>query len=85
MKGRRVCPGSDGFYAYASLKAGDYFIQDGRWGGITPNGHHCNLTNHKVTEHDDGTITVLPSIIVCGDSTVVLWHGFLEKGIWRSV
>ena len=31
---------------------------------VTPNGHAGNLAAHDVTEHDDGTITVSPSILV---------------------
>ncbi len=49
-------------------------------------GNHCgvgNLARHDVTEHDDGTITVSPSILVStghGNS----WHGYLERGVWRE-
>lgn len=67
---------------------------DGNWHGMTPNGHGCNLTAHAVTEHEDGTITVSPSILVLSwpDSPGEprpraereLWHGFLEHGVWRS-
>lgn len=45
-------------------------------------GHHGRLREgHQVTEHEDGTITVTPSIQcrVCG------WHGYLERGVWREV
>ncbi len=47
------------------------------WGGI--------LTNHTVMEHEDGTITVTPSILIgpAGDSPG--WHGFLEHGVFREV
>ncbi len=54
------------------------------WYVKTPNGHLGNVSNHEVTEHEDGTITVSPSILV-SDHTGELWHGFLEHGIWRSV
>lgn len=53
------------------------------WMVRTPNGHLGNLGNHDVTEHDDGTITVSPSILV-SDHTGELWHGFLEHGVWRE-
>jgi hypothetical protein len=33
--------------------------------------------NHAVIEHDDGTISVSPSLIMPGG-----WHGFLKHGIW---
>lgn len=45
-------------------------------------GHHGRLhDDHVVTEHEDGTITVEPSILcrTCG------WHGYLERGVWREV
>lgn len=49
----------------------------------TPNGHTGNLANHDVTEHDDGTITVSPSILV-ENSNGEGWHGYLERGVWRE-
>jgi len=33
---------------------------------------------HKVIEHEDGTISVSPSIVGNGI------HGYLEHGIWRD-
>ena len=32
-----------------------------------------------------GTITVSPSILVYDDGRGNGWHGFLERGVWRSV
>lgn len=60
------------------------------WMACTPNGHVGNLSRHDITEHEDGTITVSPSILVStsydgGKTTVELWHGYLERGVWRSV
>ena len=46
----------------------------------------ASIRNHTVIEHEDGTITVSPSILVtyyAGDKTTS-WHGYLEKGIWRE-
>lgn len=79
---------------------GDYaFGPDGAWHGITPSGIGCNLALHKVTEHEDGTITVEPSILVTSPhgsggftqdevnvafSGTKEWHGFLERGVWRE-
>lgn len=37
------------------------------------------------TEHDDGTITVAPSINLHASENVQGWHGFLEHGVWRTV
>ena len=47
----------------------------------------ANLTNHKVAEHEDGTITVSPSILTTGHDTgkAITKHGYLEKGVWREV
>ncbi len=42
-----------------------------------------NLTKHDVIEHDDGTITVSPSILCLNAEHRV--HGYLERGIWRDV
>jgi hypothetical protein len=62
---------------------------NGEWFCCTPNGHLGGLAKHTVTEHDDGTITVSPSILVSeirGDgSRRELWHGYLERGVWREV
>lgn len=71
------------------LLPGEYGIMYGRWYACTPNGKLGDLSNHEVTEHEDGTITVSPSILVTGydderkEKTV--WHGYLERGIWREV
>lgn len=43
-----------------------------------------NLSGHDVVEHEDGTITVSPSILVDSLSGKT-WHGYLEKGVWRTV
>lgn len=57
------------------------------WYGETPNGHGCNLHGHQVTVHEDGTITVSPSILVTQrieGRDVEHWHGYLERGVWRD-
>lgn len=48
-----------------------------------PDGDICTVahrrdSNHGVTEHEDGTITVSPSIIFPNEG----WHGFLQRGVW---
>jgi hypothetical protein len=94
MIGRRLPVTSEGFFAEGGLRdPGDY----GRinrtleqvwncehqlwWQVKAPDGSMCSLNPaiHTVVEHEDGTITVTPSIVT---ST---WHGWLEKGVWRSV
>jgi hypothetical protein len=59
------------------------------WAGCTPNGHLGNFAAHDVIEHEDGTITVSPSILVEGydwkkKEERQLWHGYLEHGDWRQ-
>lgn len=45
-----------------------------------------NLSQHSVTEHEDGTITVSPSILIGqGKNNTTPWHGYLEHGVWREV
>lgn len=56
--------------------------RDGNWHALTPGGP-ANLGGHDVVEHEDGTITVSPSILV-NKGTPREWHGFLKKGIWRE-
>lgn len=57
------------------------------WYCITPNGLYGGLANHDVIAHDDGTITVSPSIHVRlprGNDPEQNWHGYLERGEWRE-
>ena len=46
-----------------------------------------NLPNHKIEEHEDGTITVSPSIRMTGhkDGKPMERHGFLVRGRWHEV
>lgn len=57
---------------------------NGDWFGMTPDGHLANLSAHDVVEHEDGTITVSPSILLSRPNNDILWHGYLESGIWRT-
>lgn len=85
MQGRRV----RAHEGKLKLLPGEYGIDDrGIWMCCTPNGNMGDLNGHRVTEHDDFTITVSPSILVvvyAEGKERELWHGYLEKGIWRSV
>jgi hypothetical protein len=88
MKGRRVHP--DGRGELPQLEPGDYCKGvDGSWvvccpAVVAPGEFRIygQLRKHKVTEHEDGTITVSPSIVAKNRDRE--WHGFLEKGIWRE-
>ena len=66
------------------LARGEYAKDtDGRWYALCPNGAFAGLANHDVVEHEDGTITVSPSIRV-RSSDAELYHGFLVRGVWRD-
>jgi hypothetical protein len=66
------------------VQPGDYWKSEhGFWYAETPNGLLGNLMHHEVMEHADGTISVSPSILVNGNNPKA-WHGYLEKGVWRS-
>lgn len=80
MQGRRVYENEEG---QLWLKPGDYGkdARTGHWMARPPKGHTGDLCNHSVVEHEDGTITVVPSILIHGETT---WHGYLEKGVWRE-
>ena len=52
----------------------------GVWYAVAPDGKAGAIVSHQVVEHDDGTITVSPSLVMPSG-----WHGWLEHGVWRSV
>lgn len=81
MHGRRLPDGTDW---NSALQPGDYWKHEsGVWYCLTPTGLLGTLRGHEVTEHDDGTITVRPSIFV-NQGKPDQWHGYLERGVWRS-
>lgn len=43
-----------------------------------------SLEKHTIVEHEDGTITVSPSILFVANGQHTGWHGFLEHGVWRE-
>lgn len=50
------------------------------WYVRAPNGDVATLReHHKIGEHDDGTISVSPSIMFPHGGE---WHGFLVRGEW---
>lgn len=81
MQGVRKYPNS---HNSLQLKEGEYGKnpKDGIWYARPPGQRMCSIANHDVTEHEDGTITVAPSILITGETG---WHGFLERGVWREV
>jgi len=84
MLGRRVYNKSP-----HELDPGDYgrwAADKGNWYACVPDGKCANLSAHAVTEHEDGSITVSPSILVTQRGELPPeWHGYLERGVWRSV
>lgn len=72
------------------LQAGEYSkMADGFWNIRPPanaqgKSYHgrINPAIHKVEEHDDGTITVTPSIKQEWGDGEELWHGYLTRGVW---
>lgn len=72
------------------LRSGQYakWDRDGNWYAVPPGTDLlAGLAKHRVVEHDDGTITVSPSIEVSSNDptrAANYWHGFLERGIWRE-
>lgn len=68
-------------------RPGDYVVITKEDGEPTvyirdPNGTIGRCGDHKVEVHEDGTVTVDPSIL---DTSPGGWHGYLQRGIWRSV
>jgi hypothetical protein len=92
MKGRRVMPDADGWLP-ANFEPGDYgratcndIKEDsalGWWQCCSPTGDHGSLNPavHTVTEHEDGTITVSPSLDFSKRKPGA-YHGFLVRGVW---
>lgn len=77
MQGKRVYPNAEGNLIFAP---GDYGKDnDGLWWCRPPRGGSGVLSDHEVVEHEDGTITVSPSILMPD-----VWHGYLEHGNWRE-
>jgi hypothetical protein len=80
MQGRRIDDPGNGIYG---TEPGDYWqLPDGTWRGRNPDNNFSNLAGHDVVEHDDGTITVTPSILTTGGEDGKVWHGFLRGGEW---
>jgi hypothetical protein len=81
MKGKRVYLNKAGELLLAS---GDYGKDvNGDWLARPPVGHTGSLIKHTVIEHEDGKITVSPSILITDNQNS--YHGYLERGIWREI
>jgi hypothetical protein len=86
VTGRRLPDVStEDYFGFDSLnmKPGDYVkLHGGKiWCCVAPNGDAGSLRTHTIVEHEDGSITVSPSIQM---QTGQRWHGYLERGVWRE-
>lgn len=96
-----IGPGDYGSMVITSSKTDiaqtDWFVccPDGSITRLWVNEDDCNGNRHTITEHDDRTITVggsilghdIPSAKIGGVGPISseTWHGWLERGIWRSI
>jgi hypothetical protein len=88
LQGNRVPfrPGFPGDWAqpgdYCKVPPGVHPNSEGKciWYAVDPTGVALAITpdHHQVEEHEDGTITVTPSIV----SPASGYHGFLRRGTW---
>lgn len=94
-QGVRVMPNADGYLPRDIDKPAHYGratadrvreTRAGWWEVTTPDGHVGSLNPqvHNVVEHEDGTITVTPSIDM-SKRTPRAWHGYLTRGVFESV
>jgi hypothetical protein len=89
MQGKRVDerPSEEGQYPFPRLQPGEYGKgRDRVWYCVPPdwdNARPGNLGAHSITEHEDGTITASPSILI-SDGQGYSWHGYLERGVRRQ-
>ena len=76
------------------LAEGEFALEQGEYGKDPEGFWMCRvpapgfgvgaLGNHTVVEHEDGTITVSPSIL-CYGHHYKQCHGYLQRGIWREI
>lgn len=48
-----------------------------------PDGTLGNLSAHACVEHEDGTLSATPSILITGAPDVKRRHGYLTRGVWN--
>lgn len=67
---------------WSDLEEGCYCqLPNGDWAIHPPGSPYGTLSKdvHRIEEHEDGAITVSPSILSHG------WHGYLKHGVWERV
>jgi len=85
MTGRRMPDVDADKLVPDDVQHGDYWRDStGTWWICPPRGSIGRISNHTVVEHDDGTITASPSILMTSGDSRQRWHGYLEKGVWRE-
>lgn len=95
MQGTRVYPDESGYLPADQMRVpGAYGKPRGEpgeehpwtsWQVTAPTGEQGTLNpeKHAIIEHEDGTITVHPSIWYKNWDNG--WHGWLKHGVWTSV
>ena len=65
------------------MEPGTYLKRGATWFCYPPRegAGPVNISTWNITEHEDGTITVSPSIYVRGTGG---WHGHLVGGVWTG-
>jgi hypothetical protein len=93
--GVRVFPKDDGYLDHAEISRPGTFgratakrvigTRSGWWQITAPDGSIGGLNPdvHQIEEHDDGTITVTPSLDF-SQRRQGAWHGWLTRGVFRS-
>lgn len=95
IQGTRVMPDANGWLGRDIDKPGHYGratnervlgTRTGWWEVTCPDGSVGSLNPevHTVVEHEDGTITVTPSLDM-SKRKAGGWHGYLTRGVFRSV
>lgn len=78
--GTRVYPDENGKFSMPESSYGQ--DAEGNWYARPPGNHMGSLEQHEVTEHEDGTITVSPSILINDGRNE--WHGYLRRGVFEE-
>jgi hypothetical protein len=86
MNGVRLYAAENAIPADLTMKPGEYvwLPRMKMWQLCAPNGDLCVVslrTGHTWTEHEDRTLTISPSIQFNAGAR---WHGYLERGVWRT-
>jgi hypothetical protein len=60
-----------------------YWKEDGCWWIYLPRVGCGRMPKHTIEEHEDGTITVTPSVLLEA-GTERKRHGYLTRGVWNE-